>query len=91
MIVLQRKSFFCNTVAIWVFSSLILTAVNFTKSSNSKPGFVCHGYYTTLATGDDVPKYASAVQTFVLVLIALPINMFIKVFYSIPVKCGYFE
>ena len=31
------------------------------------------------------------VQISALVLIALPINMFISVFYSIPVKSGYFE
>ena len=47
MIVSQRKSFLNNTVAVWFFSSVILTLINLGKFNNSKPAFVCNGYYIT--------------------------------------------
>ena len=57
MIVSQRKSFLNNTVGVWFFSSVILTLINLSKFNDSKPAFVCNGYYITPATGADVPAW----------------------------------
>ena len=92
MIVSQRKSFLNHTIGVWFFSSLALTLINLSKFDNSsKPAFVCNGYYITPATGADVPGWVGIVKVLTLVIVALPINLFITVFYTIPLKSGYFE